>query len=141
MIENALLVRFKNWKTVKLWFVFLLCCATLNITACDYVERKLYPDFRAKKTKTPIEEPPFVEAKNRKPTKSISIEKVRDIADNAVEQSPTDFTVNPVALNNVKEKPKEEVIDNKLFSAPVTTNQERFDRLESHVQRLSLIHI
>ena len=139
----------------------------LNVTACDYINKKLYPDFRRSHEKVVVEKPPFAQqippqqkvvnavpdatlekiktANIEIPTKEtlynrtrkdISIEKIRDIAD-STQQPDSNFTVNPIALNNEKEinsnKPKVE----KLFDASIPTTEERFVRFENRMQIIS----
>lgn len=132
MIESALPPLFRWRKFKKIWFVFFICLATLNITACDYINNKLYPDFKANDVKTPVDKPPF--ARQNTPPK-ISIDKIRDIADSNTQDSD-DFTVNPVAMKTEMADPKG-TKTNQLFADPVKTDEERFSRIETRVQKIS----
>lgn len=135
MLESSLLSSFRGKRFKKIWCVFYICLAASNITACDYINSKLYPDFKANEVKTQVDKPPF--ARQNKPPK-ISIDKMRDIADSSKTQIDNEaaFNVNPVALKNEIATPKG-LKANDLFSAPTENNEERFARLENEVQKIS----
>jgi len=125
------LLQSKGKKTI---FMISICLASLNITGCDFVYNKIYPDFKANKQKTIVKAPPFARDNN-----DISIEKVRDVAQK-IEKNDTDFTVNPIAIKpdnlDVRQEP-EKTQSHLLFKNVTLSNEERFTRLEKTVQKLS----
>ncbi len=133
MIRNALSSCLLRGKHKKIWMILPLCLALLNITGCDYVYDKIYPDFKRSTEKTVVSKPPFAR-QNTAP--NISIEKVRDIADSTSASDEGKFTVNPVALNNPKDQETNKN-PNQLFTETTKTNEDRFQRIEDHVQRIS----
>ena len=111
-----------------------ICLALLNVTGCDFVYNKIYPDFKANKQKTVVEAPPFAR-------EEISIEKVRDVAQK-IDKNDTDFTVNPIAVKSenlnldILQEP-ESTQSHLLFKDVTLSHEERFTRLEKTVQKLS----
>ncbi len=132
MIENARSSVFQGGGYKKIWIILPLCLVMLNVTGCDYINDKLYPTFRQNKEKAVVDKPPFAR-QNSAP--NISIEKVRDIAESSIPDDNS-FTVNPVALNNQMGKPKG-TNTAQLFSQPVGTPEDRFQRIENSVQKIS----
>ena len=122
----------------KLWMLVFICLGSTSITACDYINKKLYPDFKVDNVKSPVDKPPFARAN---PADAISIEKVRDVAEaqpiqNTVAQNDASFSVNPVALNNEMAAEKTLKTD-QLFAQDIKTPEDRFKRLETSVQKIA----
>lgn len=93
-MQNRLRSVIKNGgKHKNLTMISILCLASLNITACDFINNKLYPDFRANEVKSEVDKPPFA--------REISIEKVRDVAEATHIEDPA-FTVNDVVIKEPK---------------------------------------
>ena len=112
----------------KLMLIFLLCLATLNVTACDYVGKLFYPDFKRSNEKETVLKPPFLED-------NVPTEALKDIVNNAINDD--DITVNPVVIGDKTPDLKTKTHNTKLFNAPVNSDKERFARLEDKVQHLS----
>ena len=113
----------------KLMLIFLLCLATLNVTACDYVGKLFYPDFKRSNEKEIVLKPPFLKD-------DTSTETLKDIAENIITDDQN-ITVNSVVIGDKIPDLKTEAHNTQLFNTPVNNDKERFARLEDKVQHLS----
>lgn len=99
MIGHTLFASFWGNRYKKISNIFLICLSLLSITACDYINKTLYPDFKANDVKSTVDKPPFA----MEGAQNISIEKVRDeplqdIPDNNEEI----ITINPVEIKQAQ---------------------------------------
>lgn len=97
------------------------CLALLSMTACDY--------GTPKRPKNKFTQPPF------ETSKSITIEKAREIAENTAIDDGVSIEQVSLFKKNKMAQPKG-LLTESLFTTPVADNTERFARLETIVQEL-----
>lgn len=105
----------------KFWTYFLLCLATLNVTACDYI----------RPSQGKLDHPPFAKSG------LLSVNQARDISTAAREEDGLSINAINLTKNKNMAESKGLLTTNRLFNREIFNDNERFMRLENAVQALA----